>query len=83
MLCTVSDEVCGLAGVGRGVALVPAAAAEAVQDAAADATADATDAGAEEEQDDGSKDDPNPDAGTALSIQTLEKENSKYIILSF
>ena len=48
MLCTVSDEVCGLAGVGRGVALVPAAAAEAVQDAAADATADATDAGAEE-----------------------------------
>ena len=64
-----------LASVGRGVALVPAAAAEAVQDTAADTTADAADAGAEEEEDDGSNDDPNPDAGATLTIEFWRKPN--------
>eukprot|EP00091_Calanus_sinicus_P006025 TRINITY_DN16606_c0_g1_i3.p2 TRINITY_DN16606_c0_g1~~TRINITY_DN16606_c0_g1_i3.p2 ORF type:complete len:141 (+),score=23.59 TRINITY_DN16606_c0_g1_i3:71-493(+) len=57
-LLTVSDLVVFLAGVGGGVPLVPAAAAEAVQDAGADATADTADAATKEEQDDGSKNKP-------------------------
>lgn len=65
-LLTVSD----LAGVGGGVPLVPAAAAEAVQDAGADAAADAADAASKEKQDDGSKDKPNPNARTTFTINS-------------
>jgi len=41
----------GLAGVGRGVALVPAAATEDVKNTGADATANATEAGANAQED--------------------------------
>ena len=69
-LLTVSGLAVFLAGVGWGVSLVPAAAAEEVQDAGADATADTADAASKEKQDDGSKDKPNPNAGTTFTINT-------------
>ena len=69
-LLTVSGLAVFLAGVGGGVSLVPAAAAEEVQDAGADAAADTADATSKEKQDDGSKDKPNPNAGTTFTINT-------------
>ena len=55
-------------GVGRSVALVPAAAAQALVEAGADPAADAADAGADQQQDEDGEDDPHPEHGAALPV---------------
>ena len=59
--------------VGRSVALVPAAAAEAPVQTLAQPAQDAADTGADQEEDDTGQDQPDPDGGTTLAIRV---ENS-------
>lgn len=59
-----------LSSVGGGVALVPAAAAEAVVQTLAEAADDAADTGAHQEESDDSEDQPDPDVGSTLSVES-------------
>ena len=55
-------------GVGRSVALVPAAAAQTLVEAGADPAADTADAGADQQQHEDGEDDPHPEHGPALPV---------------
>ena len=59
-----------LSSVGGGVALVPAAAAEAVVQTLAEAADDAADTGAHQEESDDSQDQPDPDVGSTFPVES-------------